>query len=230
MTIWASYGGTTDPLPGEYYYFAGTEVAINAYADDDWRFDYWLPDDYPYPWLAYIFLTNPTYTVTMDEDHLIYVYFLPEDEKAGGGDWPCPTLFAWSGTDYVDYGVIDIHNPAGEDVVREVPIQAEDVGIAENKARFRLREGWEGLNFSESVIDNVKLYALGKCGGRYLCPLIKAKHSHLGKVLLQLLKSDDVKVQIFLSETIDLTFAVPYPTSQIHGYIFTIEGCNRFKM
>jgi hypothetical protein len=228
LTIWASYGGTTDPLPGKHYYFAGAKVTINAYADDDWRFGYWLPDDYPYPSLAYIFLTNPTYTIAMDKDHLVYAYFLPEDGKAGGGDQPCPTLLVWNGSGYVDYGVINIHNPTGEDVVKEVPVLVEDVGISNDKAKFRLREGWEGLNFSESVIDQVKLYAVGKNGKRYLCPLISATHSSLGNVLPQLLASDDYRVQMLLLETIDLTFIIPY--QNIQGFTFVIEGCNMFKM
>jgi len=39
--------------------------------------------------------------------------------SGGGGNIPCPTLFVWNGENYVDYGVIDIHNPNGEDVIRE---------------------------------------------------------------------------------------------------------------
>jgi len=148
-------------------------------------------------------------------------------KRAGG---TCPTLFAWNGSVYVYYGVIDIHNPTGEDLIREVPVQAEDVGINNYKAKFRLREGWEGLNFSESFIDQVKLYAVDSQGNRYLCPLISATHNILGKVLPQLLASDDYRVQMLLLETIDLTFTVPYPTSQIQGYVFVIEGCNPYKV
>jgi hypothetical protein len=148
----------------------------------------------------------------------------------GGGDLPCPTLFAWNGSVWVNYGVIDIHNPTGEDVVREVPILKEDVGMSSYKAVFRLREGWPGLNFSESVIDHAKLYAVDSQGNRYLCPLVKAEHSRLGNVLPQLIASDDIKTQILLLETIDLTFIMPYPTSQIQSYIFVIEGCNMLKM
>ena len=103
------------------------------------------------------------------------------------------------------------------------------MGINNYKAKFRLREGWEGLNFSESVIDQVKLYTVDKNGNRYLCPLTSATHSGFGNVLPQLLASDDYRVQILLLETIDPTFTVPYSTSQIQGYIFAIEGCNMFK-
>jgi hypothetical protein len=139
----------------------------------------------------------------------------------------CPTLFTWNGTGYVDYGVIDIHNPSGEDVVREVPIQMGDVGLNDHKATLRLREGYEGLTFSESVIDQVKLYAIGDNGKRYLCPLIDAEHSTLGNVMPQLLLSDDVKTQMLLLETIDLTFIVP--CENVQSYTFVIEGCNIMK-
>jgi hypothetical protein len=148
--------------------------------------------------------------------------------SGGGGSVPCPTLLVWNGSAYVDYGVIDIHNPSGEDVIREVPIQTEDVCLNNYKAKFRLREGWEGLNFSESVIDQVKLYAIGNDGNRYQCPLIKATHSREGNVLPQLLRSDDYRAQMLLLETVDLTFAVPW--QNIQGYTFTIEGCNMLKM
>lgn len=145
----------------------------------------------------------------------------------GGGGDGCPTLFVWNGSGYVDYGVINIHNPSGEDVVREVPVRVEDVGVNGHRAKFRLREGWPGLNFSESVIDQVKLYAIDNNGNHYLCPLISAKHSRLGNVLPQLLFSDEWKVQTLLLETVDLTFIVP--CQNIQSFTFTIEGCNRFK-
>lgn len=145
----------------------------------------------------------------------------------GGGVEPCPTLFTWNGTAWIDYGVIDIHDPSGEDIVREVPVQAEDVGLSGNKVTFRLREGWPGLEFSESVIDQVQLYAVDGDENRRLCQLISAEHSTLGKVLPQLLKSDDVKAKMLLLETIDLTFVVPYPNVQ--DFTFVIEGNNILK-
>jgi len=143
----------------------------------------------------------------------------------GGG---CPTLFAWNGTANVDYGVINIHNPTGEDIIREVPIQTQDVSINNYMAKFRLREGYPGLNFSESFIDQVKLYAVDNHGERHLCPLISATHSSLGNVLPQLLASDDYRVQTLLFETIDLTFLVPY--QNIQSFTFVIEGYNPYKI
>lgn len=144
-----------------------------------------------------------------------------------GGGGGCPTLFVWNGTAYVDYGVINIHNPIREDVIREVPVKAEDVSISNYKAKFRLREGWPGLNRSESVIDQVKLYAVDSQGNRHLCPLISAEHSRLGNVLPQLLLSDDYRAQMLLLETVDLTFVVLW--QNIQGFTFVIEGCNYYK-
>lgn len=141
----------------------------------------------------------------------------------------CPTLLVWNGSDYVDYGVIDIHD-VENDVVREVHVQAEDVSVAGHKVKFTLREGWEGLNYSHSLIDQVKLYAVDSEGNRYLCPLMKAEHSEQGKVLLKLLFSDDYRIDTYLMDTIDLAFKVPYPAETIENFTFIIEGHNPWKM
>lgn len=147
-------------------------------------------------------------------------------QYGGGG---CPTLFVWNGTGYVDYGVINIHD-VENDVVREVHVQAEDVSIAGHKVKFTLREGWEELNYSHSLIDQVKLYAVDNEGNRYLCPLIKAEHSDQGKILLNLLFSDDYRTDTYLMDTIDLTFIMPYPAETIENFTFIIEGHNPLKL
>jgi len=170
---------------------------------------------------------NP-YEQLMDDDHTLKAYFHRKGSGDAEGPDTCPKLYTWNGNGYVDYGVIDIHNPTGEDMVREVSVLAEDVGLNNYKATFRLREGWEGLNYSESVIDQVKLYAVDNDGNFHLCPLTHANHSSLGNVLPQLLKSDDVRVQTLLLETIDLTFIVSY--KNVQNFTFVIEGCNMLKM
>lgn len=147
--------------------------------------------------------------------------------SGGGGSEPCPTLFVWNGSAYVDYGVINIHDPSGKDIIQEVPVLAEDVDINNYKAKFRLQEGWPGLEFSESDIDQVKLYTVDNEGNRRLCPLIEAVHDEQGNVLPQLLKSDDYKIKITLLEIIDLTFVVPY--QNIQSFTFVIEGNNMYK-
>jgi hypothetical protein len=145
--------------------------------------------------------------------------------QLGGG---CPTLFTWNGHNYVDYGVINIHNPTGEDVVREVSVETRDLDTVDRHASIRLREGWPELTFSESFVDQVKLYAVSSDGTQRLCPLTYAWHSRLGNVRPQLLLSDDRKAESFLLETIDLTFSVPY--RKIRSFLFVIEGCNPYKM
>jgi hypothetical protein len=160
----------------------------------------------------------------VNSDHFVYACF--GSGGGGGGGEPCPTLYAWNGNDYVDYGVIDIHNPSGEDVIREVSIIKQDLAVEDRKVKLRLEEGWEGLNFSESVIDQVKLYTIDEDGKLKLCQLTSATHSRLGDVHEYLASSDDVKAQIFLLETMDLTFKV---REDSQGFVFVIEGCNIIK-
>jgi hypothetical protein len=214
LNIQTSSGGTTIPAPGTYTYNYGSSVTVTAIPDSYYGFNYWLLDGTQ-------LYDNPI-TVTMDSDHTLKACF-----PSGGGPIPCPTLFVWSSTVWIDYGVIDIHNPSGEDVVREVFIAKQDLAVEYSKTKLRLQEGWEGLNFSESDIDQVKLYAVDDDGNRYLCPLIKAVHDEQGNVLPKLLISDDYKVKITLLETIDLTFVVPY--QNIQGFTFIIEGNNMLK-
>lgn len=207
-------GGITDPVPGTYPYpYPGMKVKVTASATwADYPFLYWTLDGVKK-------YDNPI-TVAMDSDHTLTAHF-----KSDGNDG-CPTLFAWNGTDYVDLGVIDIH--AEEDVVRETFVGTEHVALSNHKANFRLREGWTGLSYSHSEIDQVKLYAVVD-GERRLCPLPNATHSEQGNVLLQLLLGDDYKADIYLLETIDVQFAVPYQTYEIQSYIFIIEGRNIIK-
>jgi hypothetical protein len=108
-----------------------------------------------------------------------------------------------------------------------VQTKTSDVAITGYTVKLRLQERWSGLNVSESVIDQVKLYTVDSYGNRHLCLLINAAHSRLGSVLPQLLFSDNWKAQSYLLETIDLKFLVPY--QNIQSYISVIEGCNQFK-
>jgi hypothetical protein len=111
-------------------------------------------------------------------------------------------------------------------------IEHGDVGVDEClkfedfKAKLRLQEGWPGLEYSHSEIDQVKLYALDSYGNRLPCPLTKATYNNynLGPTLMM---SDDIKLGIYLLETVDLEFIVPY--QNIQGFAFVIEGCNMLK-
>jgi len=211
------YGGNTDPALGLHAYFYGDEVYVTAKEASGFTFKGWLLD-------RTVSSDNPI-KVTMNADHTLKVYFSPKRSNPGGPD-TCPTLLTWNGTGYVDYGVIHIHNHSGEDVIREVNIAKEDLAVENRKVKIRLREGWEGLNFSESEIDQVRLYATNEDGKLKLCPLLSAEHSSLGDVLEEIKASDDVKVQTLLLETIDLTFKVQ---EDVQGFTFMIEGCNTYK-
>jgi len=210
-------GGTTNPTPGVYSYVYGTNVQVSYTPNSGWVFTHWVLDGQCGSW------ENPT-TVSMTSNHTLIAVFL--SNPTGGGE-SCPILATWNGNYYADYCIIDIHNPTGKDVTREVPVPTEEVTVEDYTVKFRLREGWPKLNFSESVIDRVKLYAVDSYGNRYLCPLINATHSRLGNVWLQLLFSDEWKVQMLLLEKIDLTFIMPY--QNVQRFIFVIEGCNQFK-
>ena len=217
LSISSTSGGTTNPTPGTYNYSYGSSVTVTASANAGHRFAAWKLDG------VNAGNDNPI-TVTMDSDHTLKAYFSVLGD--GGGGEPCPTLLVWNGSAYVDYGVIDIHNSLGEDVVREVSIAKQDLAVEDSKAKLRLQEGWEGLEFSESVIDQVKLYSINDDGKQKQCPLLSAEHSRLGDVQEIIVASDDVKAQILLLETIDLTFKVP---EDVQGFTFVIEGCNIIK-
>ncbi len=210
-------GGTTSPAPGTYEYVERSNIAVTATASAGFVFTHWTLDGTSY-------FVNPM-NVTMNSNHALTAYFA---SNSGGGD-SCPVLLVWNITTYISLCVLPIHDSSGEDVTLEVSIQKELVDTANYTARFMLLEGWSGLNFSESFIDNIKLYAADVYGNRYLCPLTNAIHSREGNVWLKLLFSDNWKTQILLLETTELTFFAPWPPNKIQGYIFIIEGCNMLK-
>jgi len=221
LTVSNSSGGWLQ-FPGTFEYKEGTVAWVLAYHFSDHYFIWWWIDggiNYGEDHGVYNKLV-----LEVNSDHFVYACF--GSGGGGGGGEPCPTLYAWNGNDYVDYGVIDIHNPSGEDVIREVSIIKQDLAVEDRKVKLRLEEGWEGLNFSESVIDQVKLYTIDEDGKLKLCQLTSATHSRLGDVHEYLASSDDVKAQIFLLETMDLTFKV---REDSQGFVFVIEGCNIIK-
>lgn len=69
LTISASSGGATNPIPGTYIYGNGSSVTVTATAYTQYVFDYWLLDGGTY-------YQNPI-TVTMDADHNLGAYFRP---------------------------------------------------------------------------------------------------------------------------------------------------------
>lgn len=83
------------------------------------------------------------------------------------------------------------------------------------------------MKYSESEIDQVKLYAVDNHGKLLPCPLKKATYNG-DNVRPTLKESDDVKLGVYLLETVDLEFLVPY--ENVQGFTFVIEGCNKIKM
>lgn len=142
----------------------------------------------------------------------------------GGG---CPILSVFDGSKYVTEGLLDIHNPYGEDVIKEhiLSTTPEQVNHA---YLLKLTEHPE----THSYIDQVKLYAVLQDGKVVERPLIWAQHSEYGNVLPQLLLSDDWKTETIgadhngISQTINLRFLALPSNQKAVAFIFQIEGNN----
>lgn len=77
LTIVATTGGTTNPVPGTYPYGYGTDVSVAAVADSGYTFDHWTLDTVD------VGATNP-YTVLMDMNHTLKAFFKPIPRPVGG--------------------------------------------------------------------------------------------------------------------------------------------------
>jgi len=167
-------------------------------------------------------LTTP---VTVSQDVYTTRNFQLTPSTGGGG---CPFLEVWDGGDYVDEGLLNIHNAEGVDVTYEHTLMT--VPEAVNGAyEFRLIEHPKTI----SDIDQVQLCAIFEDGTVEEFPLISARHSEDGNVLNLLLKSDDCRVEERgadhnggTSQSIDLKFAGLGPRAEPVAFIFTIEGNN----
>jgi hypothetical protein len=141
----------------------------------------------------------------------------------------CPTLFVWNGTHFCDEGVLNIHSEPNCDVIVQQTLKTPP--IRQNLMyTLKLAEIAYGYNFSHSYIDQVKLYAIDNVGKTYECYLVYANHSTQGNVLYQLWLSDDVRVETFKDENIDLKFLAPIFARNINHFIFEIEGHNPLKI
>ena len=82
LSINTGTGGTTDPSPGVYSHFGGTEVTITAIPDNDYRFSSWTGD------VPQGHENDNPITITMDLDKSIKANFSaippPEEGKKGG--------------------------------------------------------------------------------------------------------------------------------------------------
>jgi len=140
----------------------------------------------------------------------------------------CPTLLVWNGTHFLKEGVLNIHSEPDRDTIVQHRLKT-------NPARqnfiytLKLAEIAYGYNFSHSYIDRVKLYAIDDKGKKHECYLMYANHSTQGNVLPQLWFSDDIRIETFKDEEIDLKFLAPIFARNIASFIFEIEGHNPYK-
>ena len=148
--------------------------------------------------------------------------------NGGGGGGGCPILFVYDGEEYIDEGLLNIHNSDGIDVVANHTIITAP-GVVNHRYLFRLIEH----NKTISHIDQVQLK--GRLPNGNLIPLYlhSAVHSSLGQVKWMLWYSDDNRVKVLgadhnegNSEFIDLEFNAPTHTNFIE-FIFFIEGHNK---
>ena len=145
-----------------------------------------------------------------------------------GGSGGCPILYVYDGSEYVEEGLLDIHNPEGVDVVYEHTLVTTPQCV-DGAYLLRLTEHPK----THSYIDQVKLYAMLEDGTLKELPLIWAWHSEDGNVLPQLLHSVEWKADTLgadlndgTSQSIDLKFAALSPNLEIAGFMFQIEGNN----
>ena len=68
LTIVATYGGTTDPAPGEYAYEPESVASVTALPTSDYTFDHWVLDG------DNVGNVNPI-SITMDADHTLQAVF-----------------------------------------------------------------------------------------------------------------------------------------------------------
>jgi len=143
--------------------------------------------------------------------------------------WPrgCPYLYVYDGKEYVNEGLLDIHNPEGTDVVYNHTLITTPKRV---KGEYWLRLVEHPK--THSYIDQVKFYAVLQDKTIIELPLISAVHSEYGDVLQQLLFSDDWKVDLVgadrnngASQSINLKFQAP-PNTKIIGFLLQIEGNN----
>ncbi|WXG43057.1 MAG: hypothetical protein WED04_03180 [Promethearchaeati archaeon SRVP18_Atabeyarchaeia-1] len=147
--------------------------------------------------------------------------------KSGGGG--CPYLYVYSGSQYVNEGLLDIHSGYnGTDLVRS-HILTDTPAVVDHTYVFRLTEHWETI----SHINQVKLYATLSNGKTIQLPLVSAVETQVGNVLPQLLLDDNLRATEFgakwnngASQSIDLRFLALPPWIHPVSFTFVIIGYN----
>ncbi len=155
---------------------------------------------------------------------IIQIY---EYSSGGGGGGGCPILSVYNGFYYEEEGLLDIHDPTGNDVVTT---EILDIAPISANHRYHLRLTEHQLTISD--IDTLQLRGLLHDGRIIPLTLISATHSALGDVKQTLKFSDENKVQLLGavhnegdSEFIDLEF-LAFKHLNFDEFIFEIEGNN----
>lgn len=198
--------------PDHYTLFSGpwidppeyqTETYTTRFGFDVWcvQFTLWGADDI---WLDYL---RVQYT------------------SSGGGG--CPILSVFDGEQYQEEGLLDIHDPDGNDVIYQHTLITSPKAIG-NRYHLKLTEHPKTI----SDIDQVELYGILPNNRRIRLPLISAIHCEEGQVKFLLRLSDDKKVEVFgadhndgVSQYIDLEFFAP-KMLRFTSFVFVIEGNN----
>lgn len=151
-------------------------------------------------------------------------------DSGGGGE--CPNLLVWDGNEFIDEGVLPIHddeNP-GVDMTLYHELQCTPAITSNQKLILKLSEISEGYTYSHSIIDQVQLFIKNEDDEWELIPLFKAFHSNSSKVKKELLFDDEIKTEIIKGEEITLIFlAINHEFSENSKLLFKIVGHNLIK-
>jgi hypothetical protein len=147
---------------------------------------------------------------------------------AGSGGGGCPYFYVYNGQQYVNEGLLNIHNADGIDVTTNQYLITTPKAV---RGTYQLRLVEHPQTISD--IDQVKLYAILEDKTLIELPLVWARHSENGNVLPQLLFSDDWKTTTLgadhnggTSQSIDLKFLALPQGFKVAGFLFVIEGNN----
>lgn len=193
----------------DYYYNPQTWMGIKVYV----VFSCFC---YPYGAMASEYTVGPLY---LRINHM---------GTSGGG---CPYLTVWDGNTYAAEGLLNIHNPEGQDVIVQHTLTSVPKAV---NGQYLLQLTEESNHYSE--IDNVKLIAFMKDGTNKTLPLLSALHSVYGSVKDALSNSDDVRT-VILGQGYNNTEVSQYITlgfnsrcikpDDVSYFVFQIEGFNQ---
>ncbi|MGB9694232.1 MAG: hypothetical protein ACPLYF_05250 [Fervidobacterium sp.] len=167
------------------------------------------------------------FKVHYEGDTVPHIWDIGKEYVGGDPGGGCPILYVFDGEEYVEEGLLNIHNPNGTDVTAFHTLRTRPQTV-HNTLMLRLVEHPQ----THSYIDQVKLYAELENGQLIELKLVSATHSEYGNVLPQLLFSDDWKTDALgadlnngISQSIDLKFLLPKDINAV-GFVFQIEGNN----